>query len=150
MFNLICKEFSYDIHPVIGKYLQENGWTYIGVGSFRQAFRRKDTVIKVPRNHEGFEDNITEAYAYRKYRNNPGKHGIIYAPCRLLPSGCLMMPFVQRESWEKLPDWAQGIDGGQAGYHKGRLVGYDTGYDSKHENKDAFQWAKLIETISQL
>ena len=144
MFNLIVKGYDYNIHNTIAKHLQETGWEYIGVGSFRQAFRRRNTVIKVPRNEEGFEDNVTEAYAYRKYRNNPGQRGIIYAPCRLLPSGCLMMPFVKREKWESLPDWAQGIDGGQAGYYRNRMVGYDTGYDSKHENKEAFQWARLV------
>ena len=150
MFNLICKAFDYNIHPVIGKWLEENGWKYIGSGSFRTVYQRRNTVIKVPHNDEGFEDNVTEAYAYRKYRNEPGKHGIIYAPCRLLPSGCLMMPFVKREAYPHLPTWAQGLDGGQAGHYKGRIVGYDTGYDSKHENKEAFQWAKLVETIAQL
>lgn len=144
MFNLICKGYDINIHSAFAEYLQKSGWKYIGVGSFRQAFQRGNTVIKVPRNDEGFEDNVTEAFAYRKYRNNPGQFGIVYAPCRLLPNGCLMMPFVKRESWEKLPEWAQGIDGGQAGYYKDRLVGYDTGYDSKHENKEAFQWAKLV------
>jgi len=144
MFNLLVKQYDGIIHPAIQKYLESSGWKYIGVGSFRAAYRRKNTVIKVPRNYEGFEDNVTEAYAYRKYRNNPGHRGIVFAPCRLLPSGCLMMPFVVRAEYTQLPEWAQHIDGGQAGKYKDRIVAYDSGYDIKPENREAFQWAKVL------
>ena len=145
MINLWLKRFSEDIHPFLGKYLESRGWKYLGCGSFRNAYRRKNTVIKVPRNWEGFEDNVTEAYAYRKYRNSPDSDGLIFCPCRLLPNGCLMMPFVDNKGGycNDLPDWAKSLDGWQAGYYKGRVVGYDTGYNIKHENKEAFEWAKV-------
>lgn len=145
MFNLLVKQYDNVIHSAIQKHLENTGWEYIGCGSFRTAFRRKNAVIKVPHNQEGFEDNLAEAYAYRKYRSNPGLYGIVFAPCRLLPSGCLLMPYIARANYMQLPNWAQRIDGAQAGKYKDRFVAYDSGFDIKQENKEAFQWAKVIE-----
>ena len=144
MINLLVKEYNHVIHAAVRVYLSSTGWMHIGSGSFRAAYRKKNTVIKVPRNTEGFQDNLTEAYAYRKYRNNPDGDGIIFAPCRLLRNGCLMMPFVTRAEYDQMPTWAQFLDGAQAGLYKNRIVGYDTGYDIKHERQEAFQWAKVI------
>lgn len=100
------------------------------------------SVIKVPRDQNGLEHNIREAYVYRKYRNQPDRHKIVYAPCRLLTSGCLLMSFVSTVSRTELPSWASFIDGEQVGKLKDRFVAYDGGLDIPDEDRaEALHWA---------
>lgn len=120
--------------------LSRRGFAYLGCGSFRRGFRRGNIVIKVPYCHQGFEDNITEAYVYRQFRNNPNEKGFVFAPCRLLPNACLMMPYVSARC--VMPDWTFNIDNQQCGEYKGRIVAYDSAYNiSQTVIGEALSWA---------
>ena len=116
------------------------------MGSYRKTFADTYTpqrsVIKVPREQDGFEHNIREAYAYRQYRNRSDIVGIIYAPCRLLSNGCLLMSFVSHVPYDMLPNWAGYIDASQVGKFKGRFVAYDSGCDIQdNDRREALEWA---------
>lgn len=147
MFKLLVKEYDSDYYSKVGRSLLERGFTCLGSGSFRTTYGRGKIVIKVPRHWDGFDDNIGEAYAWRKYRNQPSKEGIVFAPCRLLPNGCLMMVLVDVEpDYQALPRWASMLDGAQAGYYKGRVVAYDSGCDLGTDKSEALIALGLPET----
>lgn len=148
LFNLQVREYDSILYHNIGKNLLTRGFTCLGSGSFRTTYGRGKIVIKVPRHWDGFDDNIGEAYAWRKYRNNPKEEdGIVFAPCRLLPNGCLMMVMVDVEpDYQALPKWASMLDGSQAGYYKGRVVAYDSGCDLGLDKNEALVALGLPET----
>ena len=91
----------------------------------------------------GLVDNIAEAYAYNKYRKSPDVNGIVYAPCRLLRNGCLMMVYVEYSHEPDMPKWIGYIDGCQCGRFNGRAVVYDSGTDLHRERADALRWAGM-------
>lgn len=114
------------------EYLQKRGFHYVDRGAFRHVWMRGKIVIKIPRVGDGINDNIIEARAWRKYRSNMTNLGIYLAPCRLLPNGCLMMPKMTFDYLDKVPAWANKIDGGQVAKYCGmngketpRFVAYD-------------------------
>ena len=146
--NLIVREFNPDYYKKVCKELEDRGFKFVGCGSFRNTYKRGNIVVKVPRHWDGFDDNIGEAYAWRKYRNNPKEEdGIVFAPCRLLPNGCLMMVLVDVEpDYQSLPQWASHLDGSQAGYYKGRVVAYDAGCDLGLDKNEALVALGLPET----
>lgn len=136
--RLILKEFDRSFYYKVEEELEKKGFKNVGCGSFRTTFQRGKIVVKVPRHWDGFDDNIGEAHAYRKYRNNPKpEDGIVFAPCRLLPNGCLMMVYVEYVDHEELPDWGQKLDGSQAGEYKGRIVAFDSGCDLGFDKGEA-------------
>ena len=114
--------------------LESIGFEYCGEGYSRKAYLRKNTIIKVPLSKHGLIDNLSEARAYRLYRDKT-MNKIVLAPCRLLNSFCLMMPRVDIKSWNelkqsiqpvgKIPAWVYSIDGAQVGFYKGKIVAYD-------------------------
>jgi hypothetical protein len=119
--------------------LEEKGFEYLSHGSFRRVWERGNIVVKVPDNHDGLIDNRVEAHAWRIYRNRPSKMGIVVAPCRLLPNGCLMMVKVEDGFGSvPVPDWSDMIDHDQVGVYKGRAVAYDAALDL-HER---LEWEK--------
>lgn len=132
--------------------LLKMGFIKTGMGSYRHAYRRGNVVVKVPRSDSGFVDNIVEAYAYHYYRKEPDDNGFVYAPCRLLPNGCLMMVVVDFSSEEfvceevvGLPYWTNWIDGCQVGRYNGRIVAFDSANDVTPELRvDAQKWAGVI------
>lgn len=145
--TLTVREFNEDYYKGVCKELEDRGFQFIGRGSFRNTYKRGKIVIKVPRHWDGFDDNIGEAYAWRKYRNEPkGEGGIVFAPSRLLPNGCLMMVLVNPLDYKELPLWAQQIDGSQAGEYKGRIVAYDAGCDLGLDKNEALVAMGLPET----
>jgi len=120
------------------------------MGGYRKVFhgphnansRHIRCVIKVPKEQDGLEHNIREAYAYRKYRNRPDILGIFYAPCRLLANGCLLMSYVTYVPYTELPSWCRYIDGYQAGKFKDRFVAFDGGCDIPDQDRmEALEWA---------
>ena len=145
--TLLIKEFDADYYKQVGKELEDKGFTLIGSGSFRNTYKRGKVVVKVPRHWDGFDDNIGEAYAWRKYRNEPkAEDGIVFAPSRLLSNGCLMMVLVKPMSYDDLPDWGRYLDGSQAGEYKGRIVAYDAGCDLGLDKNEALVFHGLPET----
>jgi len=110
------------------KLLESIGFHYVGSGSFRHVYCRKNIVIKIPRNYNGEIDNIMEAKAYRKYKNGPTNLGLYLAPCRMLRDKCLMMMKVNTFMIEgEYPDWANydNIDHRQVGQYRNRIVAFD-------------------------
>lgn len=108
------------------KYLKTKGFSKVANGSFRVVYRRKNVVVKVPRNVDGEIDNMVEARAWQKYKSKPTDDNIPLAPCRLLPNGCLMMVSIDLVSLAySRPDWVSKIEGWQVGKYRGRLVAYD-------------------------
>lgn len=145
--GLVVREFDPEYYTKVCKELENRGFTFIGRGSFRNTYKRGNVVIKVPRHWDGFDDNIGEAYAWRKYRNNPKDgNGIVFAPSRLLPNGCLMMVVVEHMSTMDMPSWAYNLDGAQAGMYKGRVVAYDAGCDLGYDKNEALVALGLPET----
>ncbi|HEY5268165.1 MAG TPA: hypothetical protein VII94_03445 [Candidatus Saccharimonadales bacterium] len=124
------RDYNYSFYGKIKKELQSVKFEEIGEGCSRIGYRRGNVVVKVPINTYGIKYSIAEAFGYRKFRNNPDSKERIYAPCRLLPSGCLMMVYVNGECYNGLPRWALNIDGAQAGTYKGRIVAYDMSHDT--------------------
>jgi hypothetical protein len=108
--------------------LNSKGFEHIGNGSFREGFARKKIVIKVPRNWDGIIDNITEAFAYSKYRERPTSRNIYLAPCRLLPNLSLMMVKVNFYS-DETPFWTKNLIDGQYGLYKKKFVSYDYAFE---------------------
>lgn len=125
------------------------GFENVGAGSFRRVFKRGKVVIKVPKNHNGVIDNLFEAHAWKTLRNKPSEIGVVCAPCRILPNGCLMMVVVEaydlydQDGKYKIPrpEWVGNIDSAQAGFYKGQWVAYDYALDlvERHDWEDALE-----------
>ncbi len=117
------------------------GFEELDCGSFRLTFERKGVVIKVPMYSDGIIDNMVEHTAYHTYFNRPLSNGMLLAPCRLLPNGCLMMRKIDWDNYEgdsTDPHWGRLVDGGQYGPYKGRMVAYDYALDLT----ERFEWEK--------
>ncbi len=144
--KLTRTEYSFDYYRQYEEVLHKAGFYYLGVGAYRTAFRRKNVVVKIPQSYLGFLDNIYEAYAYRKYRREPGPNDEIYIPCRLLSNVCIMMPFVKRiQTANELPEWTRYIDGQQVGMFNGRVVVYDSACDIETKDQyEARKWAGIL------
>lgn len=141
--RLTRTKYDHDYYHQYEDVLHKAGFSYLGVGAYRVAFRRNNIVVKIPQSYSGLIDNIYEAYAYRKYRLQPGFNGEVYAPCRLLPNACIMMPFVHRiTTASDLPEWSKWIDGQQVGMFNGRIVVYDSACDiGTDDQRAALKWA---------
>jgi hypothetical protein len=141
---LLVRAFDTEFFLAYEDQLLRQGFDRIGYGSFRRGYSRRHTVIKVPYNVQGFNDNISEAYCYKQHRDNPNDKGWVFAPCRLMPNGCLMMPFMKRVDYIDLPPWGHVIDGCQLGHYKGRMVVYDSAYNLTPEIiSNALKWAQV-------
>lgn len=128
-----------DFYKPFVEGIRSSGFRRLNHGCFRTAFRRKNFVIKVPRNVDGVVDNMIEARAYKHFGNNPTSLGIYLAPCKLLTNNCLLMPFVAHlGSEDPLPEWAHLVDGSQVGMLHGRIVAYDYALDLK----ERYVWEK--------
>jgi hypothetical protein len=111
-------------------YLKSNGFVPIGMGSFRQTYRRDRIVVKVPRGLDGISDNIAEAISWKKYRDRPTPYEQYLAPCRLLANKALMMVHVDTDiPYYNKPEWCRKIDSAQVGKYKGRIVAFDYGLE---------------------
>lgn len=126
-------DYDEDSMDEFQSHLETKGFYRIGAGSFRRVYRRKNVVVKVPKSHDGMCDNLIEAQAWKTLRNRPSSSGVICAPCRILPNGCLMMVVVDHAEVcaedgtykvEK-PEWVETLDQEQAGLYKGQWVAYD-------------------------
>lgn len=135
---LYTRDYDYSFFGKIEKELDSVGFEEIGDGCSRRGYRRGNVVVKIPTNYWGIRHNIAEAYGYRKFRNEPDGYGRVYAPSRMLPSGCLMMVFVDEDAVpiNELPYWVQTMDGYQAGKYKGRIVAYDMSHNSTDDVRD--------------
>ena len=152
MQRLIVKQFDKQLYDDYIFHLEGRGFEHIGSGAFRHVYRRRfdkgragNVVIKVPANRHGFEDNVTEAWAYHTYRKQADSNAYVYAPCRLLPNACLMMVYVAHPNYiYSLPDWCRYIDGYQCGWFKGRAVAFDSGADHTYQMRlAAYMWAGI-------
>lgn len=128
------------------QHLIKAGFVKLDAGSFRVSYKRGKIVVKVPRNGDGVLDNRIEARAWRKYKSKPSKRGIQYAPCRLLPNGCLMMVAVEtyvdttsREAPE-YPVWGMRVEGEQVGLYRGKWIAYDYAWDVTERFKWEEEW----------
>jgi hypothetical protein len=103
---------------------------YLGSGRNRAVYQlRKDYVIKVPINEDGFADNFNEDRAYHRRRNEPlAAARMVYAD-KSDGIPLLVMEYVEPvKSFKDLPSWVYSIDSMQVGYNrKGKLVAYDYG-----------------------
>lgn len=104
------------------------GFEKVDTGSFRTGYRRRNTFIKVPKSGDGVIDNVVEAIAWRKYRNNPTDRYIYLAPCRLLNNYCLMMPAVQINCAER-PPWFSNLLDRQFGLYRNKYITYDYAFE---------------------
>lgn len=134
--NLARLLFDKPEHLEFAKHLIEQGYKYLGSGTYRNTFinEKGNFLIKIPKNHEGTEDNKREARAYKNSWNKPYltgyQSGMKLAPCRLLPNGCLLMVVVDiKVNYDDLPKWARYIDSAQVGMYKNNLVAYDYALD---------------------
>lgn len=110
------------------KLLEDHkGFKYFDFGSFRSVWSNKDYVIKIPVDKDGLLDNLMEAKAWKKYKNNPTNLGIVLAPCRLLSNFALLMPFINTCTYhqKELIEWSDKVDAQQIGMLNGRTVAYD-------------------------
>jgi hypothetical protein len=144
--KLVQKSYNQGFYENIRADLPKQGFKQIGWGSSRYGFQRGNIVVKVPHNQGGYYDNIMEAYAYHLYRKKPDSQGRVFAPCRLLPNGCLMMVFVDRKLRTEMPEWTHIIDGAQCGVFKDRIVVYDSAYNLYYDDdelikKKSVEWA---------
>jgi hypothetical protein len=102
---------------------------YIGEGRSRIVWARsKYTVIKIPKNRNGYSDNYNEAAIYNKFGPEPDINGIYYANCRLHNNGWLIMSrVIPPTSFANLPKWTDYIDCIQVGFTviSNKLVAYD-------------------------
>ena len=117
------------------------GFERKGRGSFRRAFKRNNSIIKIPLNADGVADNLMEAKAYRFYKNKPTSLGIHLAPCRLLPNYALLMPYTAHLNFDEhnnMPEWVEMVEGYQVGMHRGRVVAYDFALDLE----ERYAWEK--------
>lgn len=122
---IMMKDPSKDLHISQGI----KGWTYLGEGSNRIVFRRKNSkwVLKIPLNPAGMNDNDAEDHYYRKWKHKSDK----MARCRLvqlMDVPCLIMEYVNTEvgPLKNLPEWTLFVDCQQVGYNShGKLVAYD-------------------------
>lgn len=104
-------------------------YAYLGEGRNRRVFLSPNGryVVKVPKNDQGYWDNVSEHRAYRCGGwLGKGRH----ARCRIhAESGILVMERVRCESSPDVLDanqWTSAVDCGQVGWtHDGRLVAYD-------------------------
>jgi hypothetical protein len=145
---LRVKKYEWSFYEAIAYSLVEQGFESVGTGSYRETFAksmgRQKSVIKVPCSGEGLNHNVREAFVYRKYRNRGDSRGVVYAPCRLLPSGCLLMTWVDTTWSSATAPWAYLIDGYQVGFIRGRVVAFDSGCDILPDDyDDADKWAGL-------
>ena len=141
--RLSDKEYDYfdkQYQPFMN-HIEKKGFSAAHSGSFRRVYERKNVVIKVPRNQDGVEDNMSEALGWHKYRSNPTQYGIYLAPCRLLPNKCLMMVKVDiYMRGDDKPDWSKDIDSGQVGLYRGRVVAYDFGLELTERRDWEKEW----------
>jgi len=142
MPQLVQRHFDENYYDEYRFELSKNGFEKIGQGASRFGYKRGKTVIKVPYNSGGYSDCIMEAYVYRRFRR-ADYCGMYFAPCRLLPNACLMMPYLERMNWDDVPMWAKRMDGGQCGRYKDRIVAYDSAYDITSFKTQALEWAKV-------
>ena len=141
--RLTRTQYDYDYYRQYEDVLVKASFSHLGVGAYRRAYRRNNIVVKIPQSHLGMLDNIYEAYAYRKYRLQPGFNGEVYAPCRLLSNACVMMVFTKHITLPgDLPEWSKWIDGQQVGMFNGRVVVYDSACDiGTDDQRAALKWA---------
>jgi hypothetical protein len=141
MPNLIHKSYKSSNYIEYKEELYRRGFRRLGEGSFREVYRRKNVVVKIPHNDSGFDDNIVEAFAYLRYRKGADSNLFVFAPCRLLPNGCLLMVYVEPLFYPNKPLWANYIDGGQVGTYNGRIVAYDSANELSELRLWALHWA---------
>jgi hypothetical protein len=148
IMSLIVKQYNdqaYSVYKDFEETLRSKKFHHLGEGSYRRGWQRKNVVIKVPKCEVGYCDNILEAYAYRKYRKGPDYNDVVYAPCRLLPNGALLMTFVEFVEYKQLPVWCGYIDGMQCGNYHGRIVAYDAASDIIGKDRsDAMKWGHVM------
>ena len=145
MPNLINKVYDRISFEDYEQTIKDNGAIFLGEGASRKGYKYKKSVIKIPHNEWGFQDNIIEAYAYNLYGRKPDENGYIFAPCKLLNNGCLLMVLVDRRPYKELPSWANYIDGGQCGIYNGRWVVYDSACDIRPLRFESTKWANVAE-----
>jgi hypothetical protein len=105
-------------------------WALLDMGRNRAVYAHGRFVIKVPCRDQGYSDNHNEARISRKYGRGPDLDGILYARCRLLANGWLVMERLDVEYIppEVRPRWADFVDCAQVGRTRdGRIVAYDFG-----------------------
>lgn len=99
-------------------------WKYVGSGRHRTVYKRGNVVLKIPQSLNALEDNIIEREIFINSRGNK-----IFAPCRLLSNGCLMMRALEDlyGSRKLHPHWAMAlVDGPQIGRDQnGKIMIYD-------------------------
>jgi hypothetical protein len=133
--NISSIVYDEDVYETFASKLKTRNFRYLGHGSFRRVYERKNIVVKVPTMQDGLYDNMIEAYAWRQLRDRPTQHGIVCAPNRLLPNGCLMMVkldtklYDENGAYRRLPGWVDAIEKNQVGFYKGRVVAYDYAID---------------------
>jgi len=126
-YNLSFKIAKNLIPRYIGKEKRCEAWEYVGQGRHRKVYKRGGVVLKIPMNLGGAEANIKERQLYISRR----KEGI-FAPCRLLKNGCLMMVALTNtcscdDYNENHPLWIKNLlDGPQIGTDRnGKTLVYD-------------------------
>jgi len=132
-------EFYYSF----AKSILDAGYKRIGRGAFRRAFKRNNSIIKIPLNSDGVVDNLIEAKAYKFYKNKPTSLGIYIAPCRLLQNYCLLMPYVahlNHSEYESMPEWSKMVDNDQVGMRNNRVIAYDYALDLE----ERYEWEQEL------
>jgi hypothetical protein len=133
----LLSKFTYKVKFLLYEATYEkqcpfNGGEYLGSGRNRRVFKHNNFVVKIPRNEDGYSDNMMEYYRYSKNKNlRKNKSGIQFARCRLMQQNCWLVmeyviPLSYKESLERNIEWVGYIDCGQVGLAKdGHVVAYD-------------------------
>ena len=100
---------------------------YLGSGRHRVTYDCGKFVLKIPQNRTGFDANEREARYYKMFGRKPDSRGIVYARCKLLSNGWLVMGKVQPLEWShEMPAWSIHVDCRQVGRARdGEIVAYD-------------------------
>lgn len=138
--------YNYEALTAYREGLEAIGFEWVGGGDFRSVYGRRGVVVKIPSDTLGLRHNIIEAYAYHKFRRSATPCGVVFAPCKLLPNGCLMMVLVRWPDYghQKMPTWANYIDHDQVSMYNGRWVAYDASVDVGHDFEiEASEWVGI-------
>ena len=111
----------------IDKYLSSN-YVKIGEGRSRKVYSLGKLVVKIPKNSDGYFDNVFEREHFLRARR--GEDVIPFVNCYLITIDSVPLLFCEKIEinieGKELPDWASYVDCQQVGVNsRGMFVAYD-------------------------
>jgi hypothetical protein len=111
----------------IDKYFSSN-YVKIGEGLSRKVYDLGKLVVKIPKNSDGYFDNIFEREQFLRIRRR--EDVIPFVNCYLITIDCVPLLFCEKIEinikGKELPDWVSWVDCQQVGINsRGQFVAYD-------------------------